>query len=130
MKTATPTPLQVAEEAWGPDMPDWVRALAVECMRPGATQRAVAEKLGRTGAVVTQVLRRTYGAAYDRIEERVRGVFMDGRVECPSLGEVALQECQDWREKARVFSAGNPLRSRMFRACRACPRYVGEEVKS
>ena len=41
---------------------------------------------------------------------------------CPAFGEIAANECQDWREKSREFAAGNPVRVRMFRACNACPR--------
>ena len=44
-----------SEEAWGAPLPDWVRALAVACQR--ASQAAVAKELGRSGAVVSQVLR-------------------------------------------------------------------------
>lgn len=127
MKAPAQTPLEIAIAHWGEAMPDWVRALATECSRPGMTQRAVAEKLDRSPAVVTQILRNQYAAATDRIEERVRGVFMDGRVECPALGTVAVHECQDWRAKARVFNGGSPLRSRMYRACRLCPRFTGDE---
>ena len=115
-----------SEEAWGAPLPDWVRALAVACQR--ASQAAVAKELGRSGAVVSQVLRRKYAGSYRNVEERVRGVLLNGRVECPGLGTVPTHECQDWREKARVYAPGNPTRRRMFRACRACPVYLKEPV--
>ena len=123
------TPLQMAEHHWGKTMPDWVRVLAIECGRPGSSQAAVAKKLDRTGAVVSQVLRNKYPADLKRIEERVRGVFMAGTVECPAEGPIPTQTCQDWRDKSRTFAAGSPQRTRMFRACRACPRNqrIGEE---
>ena len=127
MKAPVQTPMEIAEAHWGPDMPDWVRALAVECSRPGVTQRAVATKLDRAPAIITQVLRNQYGAKTDRIEERVRGVLMDDRVECPGLGTVAAHECQNWRDMARTFNSGSPLARQMYRACRVCPRYIGEE---
>ncbi len=111
--------LTTAEAAWGADMPDWVRALAIACGR--TNQRAVAQALGRSGAMVNQVLKRKYLADTSRIEERVRGLYLDGRVQCPALGELPSQQCQDWRDKSATFAAGNPLRTRMFRACRACP---------
>lgn len=113
------TPLDTAVEAWGPELPDWVRALAVACGQ--STQVRVAEQLGRSGAVVSQILRRKYPADMARIEERVRGVFLDGRVMCPSLGELPVHECQDWRTKARAFVPSNALRARMYRACMGCP---------
>lgn len=119
--------IAVASEAWGEPLPDWVRALALACAR--SSQSAVAAQLGRSSALVSTVLRKAYEGSYARVEERVRGVLMDGRVECPSLGQVPSHECQDWREKARAYVSGNPLRLRMFRACRACPVYLkgGEE---
>lgn len=113
-------PVQIAEEAWGTPLPDWVRVLALACSR--SSQVAVAKELGRSPAVVSQVLRKRYGAEMDRFEERVRGLYLEGRVMCPALGELPTNECQDWRDKARSFAVGNPLRVRMFRACASCPR--------
>lgn len=113
-------PLQIAEEAWGTPLPDWVRVLALACAR--SSQVAVAKELGRSPAVVSQVLRKRYGAEMDRFEERVRGLYLDGRLMCPALGELPTNECQDWRDKARSFAVGNPLRVRMFRSCASCPR--------
>ena len=113
--------LETAREAWGEDMPDWIAVLAAEAVR--TSQAAVAKRLDRSGAVVSQVLRRTYAADYQRIEERVRGVLMAGQVTCPGLGEIPLQACQDWRAKASTFALGNPTRVRMFHACNRCPRH-------
>ena len=120
-------PIDVARECWGEPLPDWVEALAVACGR--SSQNAVAKQLGRAGAVVSQVLRNKYPAKTDAIEERVRGVFLAGKVICPSLGDLPLQDCQDWRDKARVFAMGNPRRTQMYRACRACPRYLKEDME-
>ena len=119
-----PDLIKTAEEAWGTPLPDWVRALAIHCQR--TSQNAVAAKLGRSAAVISNVLRAKYAADTSRIEERVRGVFLNGCVICPALGDLPMNECQDWRGKARTFAAGNPLRTRMFRACRACPIYLKE----
>ena len=113
-------PLDVAKQAWGAPLPDWIETLALAC---GQTSQArVAEQLDRSPAVISQVLRKIYPADLARIEERVRGVFMDGRVACPGLGEIAVQLCQDWRAKSGKLEVGNPLRVRMFRACGGCPR--------
>lgn len=117
-------PLEIARAAWGQPMPDWIESLAVECAR--TSQSAVAKKLDRSGALISQVLRRKYPGSLTAIEERFRGVFLDGNVSCPSLGAVPLHQCQDWRVKARQFVAGNPMRTRMFRACGKCPRFTKE----
>lgn len=115
------TPLDMARASWGEDLPDWVETLAIECGR--SSQIDVARKLERSGAVISQVLRNKYPADTRQIEDRVRGVFLAGQVECPGLGTIATHLCQDWRGKAGTFAIGNPLRTRMFRACNACPRH-------
>lgn len=120
-----PAPLDTAREAWGADLPDWIETLAVECGR--TSQNKVAAQLCRSAAVISQVLRHKYPASMDGIEERVRGVFLNARVACPAFGEIAANECQDWREKSREFAPGNPVRVRMFRACNACPRNKAKE---
>lgn len=120
MTRTPPTPLEIAREAWGEPLPDWVETLAIACGR--SSQKRVAEALGRSGAVISQVLRKSYPASMAGIEERVRGVYLNGTVACPALGELPVNECQDWREKTRIFAVGNPLRARMNRACPTCPR--------
>lgn len=119
-------PLDTARAAWGADLPDWVEIMAVECGK--TSQRVVADKLGRSTAVISQVLSHKYPADMKRIEERVRGVFLDAVIECPGMGEMPLQSCQDWREKAKVFAVGNPTRVRMYRACAGCARNQKEAI--
>jgi len=114
------TPLDIARKAWGSALPDWVEVLAIECGRTSANR--VADKLDRSSSVISQVLHRKYSADMRHIEERVRGVYLDGKLHCPAIGEMAVHACQDWRQKSRTFAAGNPMRTRMFRACRMCPR--------
>lgn len=121
-----PTPLDNARTAWGEPLPDWIETLAVACSAQGSSQSKVADQLECSGAMVSQVLRKTYPGNMTRFEERVRGVYMDGRLACPGLGEIAMQLCQDWREKAVRVVVGNPLRARMYRACNSCPRFKTE----
>lgn len=116
--------MTTAEDAWGAPLPDWIRSLAQACER--SSQSKVAAQLDRSPAVVSTVLRKKYAGSYDRIEERVRGILMNGRVDCPGMGQLPTHECQDWREKAKVFNPGNPTRTRMFRACNRCPIFQRE----
>lgn len=120
MSGAVITPLQAAQSAWGDELPDWVAVLARQCTE--RSQAAVARDLDRSGAVISQVLRRIYPADTARIEERVRGLFMAGQVDCPALGPLSTLKCQDWREKSREFVLASPQRGRMYRACNSCPR--------
>lgn len=119
--------LDIARESWGDEMPDWIEALAIECGR--TSQNAVAKEMGRSGALISQVLRCKYPADLGAIEERFKGVFLEAKVQCPALGDLAANLCQDWRVKGREFAPGNPLRTRMFRACGACPRNSKEDAK-
>jgi len=116
--------IAAAEEAWGAPLPDWIRSLALACER--ASQSRVAAQLDRSPAVVSTVLRKKYQGSYDRIEERVRGILMNGRVECPGMGQMPTHECQDWREKAKVFVPSSTRRTRMYRACHRCPIFLKE----
>jgi hypothetical protein len=113
-------PLEVAREAWGADLPDWVETLAIECGK--TSQNRVAKRIDRSPTLVSRVLRRSYPGDMEAIAERVRSVFQSAVIQCPALGTMPAHVCQDWREKSREFRAGNPLRVRMYRACTACPR--------
>jgi hypothetical protein len=114
-----PTPMEIAQSAWDGAAPDWVEALARACA--ASSQNAVAARLNRSAALVSQVLRRKYPGDLSAVEERVRGVLMAKAVACPALGTLPVHECQDWRVKARTFSNHNGVRVRMFRACNRCP---------
>ncbi len=123
-KPAPLMPLDRAKAAWGDKLPDWVERLAVECGR--SSQSKVASALDRSATMVSQVLSKSYPGDMAAIEDRVRGIYMDKTVICPALGDLPTQECQDWRNKARVFALGNPMRVRMYRACLSCPRNQGD----
>lgn len=118
-------PLKTVTESWGADAPDWVIRLAEECA--DSSQRQVAGRLDRSGALVNQVLKNKYNGDLAAVEECVRGLFMNGTIECPALGCIPSNECQDWRKKSRDRRAANMLRVRMFKACKHCPRNSREK---
>lgn len=117
-------PMTTVRAAWGAEVPDWVVCLANECA--ASSQRRVAARLERSGALVNQVLKNKYEGDLSAVEDRVRGVFMNATVDCPALGAIPANVCQDWRAKARRFGNANMLRVRMFRACTHCPRNARE----
>lgn len=96
---------------------DWIEALRAECER--TSQAKTAARLGVSSAMVNQVLRGRYRGKTDNLETRVRGELMRATVDCPVLGEISTRQCLD--EQSRPFAATNPLRIRLYRACRACP---------
>lgn len=114
------TPLDIARAHWGAPLPDWVEALAKACTQ--SSQNKVAARLGRSAALVSNVLRRRYPGDMAAVEELVRGHLLAETVNCPSLGVLPLHECHAWRAKARDFQNTNSLRVRMWRACQMCPR--------
>lgn len=113
-------PVEIAREAWGAAMPDWVARLAAECA--AASQSKVAAQLNRSATLVSQVLRAKYPGDLAAVEDVVRGVFEGRVVECPQLGTIPANDCQDWRRKSLKFQPINALRVDMYRACHRCPR--------
>ena len=112
--------VKAVQTAWGDSVPEWVIAMAMEC--DGSSQSAVARKIGRSPALVNQVLKNTYKGDLKAVEELISGVFLKGTVTCPAFGELPSNECQEWRRKSRKFLNVNSQRVKMFRACRRCPR--------
>lgn len=118
--TITTDPVETARRCW-PDLPDWVEALAEACR--ATSQSRVADRIGRSPALVSQVLRRKYAGDLRAVEDLVRGALMAGTVDCPALGRLPTHECRGWMAKARAFGNTNALRVQMYRACQACPRF-------
>lgn len=108
------------QRAWGASPPDWIAALAKACDR--TTQTDAARELDISAAVVNQLLGRTYKGRLDRMEARVRGLFMKATVACPVLGEISTLDCADNQQRVRSQAAiTNPLRVALRRACPECP---------
>ncbi|MGB1762993.1 hypothetical protein [Alloalcanivorax xenomutans] len=103
---------------WGDDAPDWVRVLADECDRTNQNKTAV--RIGYSHAVVSTVLGKCYRGDYTAVEQAVKGALMNAKVWCPVAGELAAHQCSEYQRAP--FTPTNPIRVRMFRACRAgCP---------
>lgn len=115
---------ETARTCWGEALPVWVADLAAECDR--SSQNKVAAKMGRSAALVSQVIRAKYPGDLAAVEEVFKGAFQGATVVCPALGNLPANECRDWRAKAQSFASGNPLRVRMYRACTGCPRHRPE----
>ncbi len=112
--------------AWGVSAPEWVAVLAEECDRTSQAKAAV--RLNVSAAMVNQALRNSYKGRLDRLEERVKGEFMNEKVRCPVLGEISTRECLD--HQARPFATTNHVRVALFRACRSCPHNRGKKEQS
>jgi hypothetical protein len=111
-------PVEKARLAWGDAMPAEIAALARAC--EAETARAVAAKLGYSGALISHLLARRYPGDVDLAFAKIRGVLMGEMVECPVLGSIGASRCLD--EQKRPFAATNSTRARLFHACARCPR--------
>ena len=106
------------ELGWGRDIPDWILTLAHEV--DITSQRRVATRTGINATTINKVLANKYEASTARIEERIRGALMAKTVNCPVLGEIGAQRCISEQGKKLTFE--NPLRQRVYHACRGgCP---------
>lgn len=96
------------------NQPDWESVLREEISK--SSQNKVAKKLGVSASMVSQALKGTYPGNLTLLIERVEGAFMNRSCECPVLGDIPANECLDHQN--RPFSATNPQRVRIYRACR------------
>lgn len=95
------------------DCPQWLVVLQEKCKL--ASQRQVAEHLGVSNAVISQVLKQKYPGDVSRLEKKVRGAWMGHVVDCPVLGELDLNKCLQYQDAK--MSVVNPLRVQLYRAC-------------
>ena len=115
-RAATPEPLIARVPRALPA--DSLHALQQAVLHFG-TQVAAARELGISAAAVNQALRGTYRGDVDGIDQRIRGALMAVTVVCPVIGVISTKQCLDEQRRPMVFT--NPLRVRMYRACKTCP---------
>lgn len=116
-----------ARAAWGEPLPDWIKILALAADQ--SSQSAVAKRLGKSGAAVSQILANKYHADTGAIERVVRGVLMGVTVECPVAGEISIAVCS--ANQQQPFSTANRQSVRLHRACPQCPhfQYGGKDAQ-
>lgn len=118
------SPLDIARAAWGDPPPDWIIVLAERCAEQ--SQRLVAQRIGYSPGLISQLLRRRYQGNLAAIENAVRGAWMGSTVVCPVMGTIPTDTCNSWQRKARTFVASSNNRVRMYRACNKCSRMTGD----
>lgn len=117
--------VDVAREAWGENLPDWVEALAKECDR--TSQRKAAQRINYSAGAVNTILRNRYNARTDGIETAIRGELMSETVNCHHIGVIGSHVCASWRAKRRSGLRANTLQRQMSRACGSCPLFPENE---
>lgn len=110
--------LDIAREAYGDGLPDWVEALAQ--LATDTSALAASKRIGRTSAVLSQLFRGKYSGDLGNLEGRVRGALMGVYVPCPVLGEIGVDQCLDEQKKKHVGTSA--IRTSLYHACRnGCP---------
>lgn len=114
-----PSAIDIAAAAWGPDVPDWIAALAAACDAAGSSQGAVAKRLGISRASVSFLLSKKYESSTDAMERRIRAVLMRAQVDCPVIaGRIPAESCL--RIAARGYDPSNVMTVRFSRTCPTC----------
>ena len=108
-----------AHKAWHGAPQDWIVILAEQCDLQG--QANVAKRIGMSTSTINEVVRNKYTGRVDNVAAKVRGAFMGATVDCPVLGELATDVCL--KNQKRPFSAANPIRVSLHRACPTCPNF-------
>lgn len=116
--------LSTAQAAHGAQLPEWIRLLAEQC--DAKSQRAVADRIGYSPSVISQVIKGIYRGNIERVQQAVEGAFAGATVACPILGEIPRNVCLT--HQRQKFSPTNPLRVRLYRACHGtCPHSTRNE---
>mgnify|MGYP006435551199 CR=1 FL=1 len=95
---------------------DWVETLRLAVAKDG--QRKVAEVLGCSRPLVSQLLNGTYNSPTDRWRRKVEAEYDRESVPCPILGEISADRCRT--ERSQGFRATNPIRVRLSQTCPTC----------
>ena len=102
---------------WGADAPQWVKTIASFSDRESQAQAA--RKIGRSPALVNQVLKNRYTGDLKGIEERVIAALSNTKIACPVFGDISGEECL--KNQKKPYNPSNHVSVRLFRTCRQCP---------
>lgn len=98
--------------------PGWLAALRQVCA--DSSQAVVAKRLGVSSSMINQALKGVYKGDIKRLKSLVEGAYLHQTVRCPVVGDIGLDVCL--HHQAEPFKPVNPLRVKLYRACRSgCP---------
>jgi len=121
--------IEAAAAAWG-SVPPWVTALAERVTADGLA--AAGRRCGYSAATLSYVLANKYRGDIGRVEQAVRGAFLNERVMCPVVGEIGRDRCL--KEQKRDDVGVSAARTRLYHKCRGigvprCPHsLLGREA--
>ena len=114
-----------ARERWGQAAPEWIVVLAQAC--DSTSQSAVSKRLGISNSMISTALQNAYPGRMDKLEQRVRGEYMNQRVACPVLGDITSRKCLDSQAWVKNYAPTNGMRVELRRACVTCPNASGND---
>ncbi|TQV63938.1 MAG: helix-turn-helix transcriptional regulator [Halothiobacillaceae bacterium] len=106
-------------------MSTWIDMLREACA--ASSQKAVASRIGYSPATISQVLSGTYKGDMTRVQAAVEGALMQAVVECPVMGTLERHRCIEHQRSA--FTPTNPMRVRLYKACRTCPNNMHKNTE-
>lgn len=107
-------------ESYSGKPPAWVLSMAEECEK--SSQAGFASKIGRSPALVNQVLKNRYAGDLGDVRERVEAILHPSCIDCPILGEITGQLCV--ANQGKPYDPSNNLSVRLFVGCRKCPNRI------
>ncbi|MGC4076260.1 MAG: hypothetical protein QM702_04360 [Rubrivivax sp.] len=99
-----------------------------DAVKRAGSQNAAARALGIHASTVSQALNGRYIGDVDAIAQRIRGVYMAESRKCPVMGDISAKHCLDFQARPLVFT--NPVRVKLYRACKACQHRKGAGSKA
>ena len=102
---------------------DWLDVLRSACR--AQTQRAIADRIGYSTAVVSQVLSGNYKGDTRAVQQKVEGALMGLTVACPVIGDLPRNRCLEYQRQP--FAATNHMRVQFSRKCPTCRNRRGGE---
>jgi len=99
----------------------WINVLKEACL--SSSQAQVAQRLGVSTAMISQVLKGAYKGNMERIQRLVEGELMAMCVECPVIGaEIPRQRCVEHQQQP--FRPTSPMRVALYKGCKTCPNKI------
>jgi len=87
---------------------------------------AVARKIGRSPASVSQVNSGKYGGNPERIIELIMAEYTADTIDCPVLGEIPIADCLDARRRADMpYFPSSGQTTALYETCPTCKHNKG-----
>ncbi|EOD54118.1 hypothetical protein [Aeromonas molluscorum] len=99
-------------------LPEWL--VALQQAVKSSSLAVVAQRLGVSRTMVSQVCNQKYPGDLVRVKRLVEGAYLASTLICPILGEIRQDQCLAHQGRSNVSS--NPLYIQVYKACRSgCP---------